>query len=244
MSVLLWPHVMCNKACIDFGRQYLSPEEIAGREVLEVGSYDDNGSLRSLIGSWRPARYVGADVYFGPGVDVVCDAESLVQRFGPDSFDVVLSTEMLEHVKDWRTVIANLKAVLRPSGSLLITTRSHGYPYHGAPFDCWRFEVDDMHAIFADFEIEAVESDALMPGVFIKARKPLAYTPVDLSAYAMHSMAVGRRAATVSDAELRRFMIAQNGLLKYAHLRLRQGVSSITPVPLKRLKRRVCGERI
>ena len=41
--------LMCNPACIDFGRQVLRPEMVEGKVVLEVGSYDGNGSLRGDV---------------------------------------------------------------------------------------------------------------------------------------------------------------------------------------------------
>ncbi|HXH23618.1 MAG TPA: class I SAM-dependent methyltransferase [Vicinamibacterales bacterium] len=235
---------MCNQACLEFARKHLTKDEVCGRDVLEVGSYDDNGSLRAVIEAWGPRRYVGVDIYYGPGVDVVCDAAAVAQRFGPGSFDLVVSTEMLEHVQDWRTVIRSMKAVLRPGGAVLITTRSNGYPYHGAPFDCWRFEVEDMKVIFGDFEIEAVEPDPLMPGVFVKARKPEHYAPADLGGYALYSMAAGARVAAVPPLALHRYLIEKNGAWRYANLRLRQTVSAFVPLPLKRLKRRLYGERV
>ncbi len=47
------------------------------------------------------------------GVDEVWDARYLSEKFGENSFDVVLSTEMLEYVDDWRKVITEMKRVLR-----------------------------------------------------------------------------------------------------------------------------------
>lgn len=79
---------------------------------------------------------------------------------------------MLEHVRDWHRVVINFKHVLRPGGSLLLTTRSYGFGYHGFPYDFWRYELSDLRQIFADFTIENLESDPLSPGVFLKARKP------------------------------------------------------------------------
>src|SRR4051812_44120921 len=83
----------------------LACDEINGLAVLEVGSRDVNGSVRPAIERSGPARYVGVDIEGGPGVDELCDASELVGRFGAGSFDVVVSTELVEHVRDWRRVV-------------------------------------------------------------------------------------------------------------------------------------------
>lgn len=103
---------MCNEMCIIFGATNLTKEEVEGKKIIEVGSYDMNASLRPIIESWTPAEYVGVDIKKGPGVDIVCGAEDIIERFGKESFDIVISTELLEHVKDWRKVILDA-SVLR-----------------------------------------------------------------------------------------------------------------------------------
>jgi SAM-dependent methyltransferase len=188
---------MCNQACLSFGYRNLGENEIRSKSVLEVGSRNMNGSLRSHVEAFGPASYLGVDVFPGPGVDEICDAEQLAERYGQDAFDLVISTEMLEHVCNWRQVIDNLKFVVRPGGVVLITTRSRGFPFHEAPYDFWRFEVSDMEAIFSDFEIENVESDPEEPGVFLKARKPRLYSAKDLSGYVLYSMTTGTHVHSV-----------------------------------------------
>ena len=147
-----------------------------------------------------PARYVGVDIFPGEGVDEICNAERLTERFGQESFDVVIATEMLEHVRNWREVIDNFKSVLRPDGILLITTRSRGFPFHEAPHDFWRYEVSDMEAIFSDFSIEVLETDPQEPGVFLKARKPAGCSAKDLSEYVLYSMVTGTYVHSVARA--------------------------------------------
>lgn len=179
---------MCNLSCLEFGHDNLTPSDIRGKSVIEVGSRNINGSLRPFVESLAPASYLGVDMVSGGGVDEVCEAGRLVERFGPESFDVLLSTEMLEHVHDWQRVIDNLKIALRPTGLLLVTTRSRGFPHHEAPYDFWRYEVSDMKEIFSDFMIEKLQPDPQEPGVFLKARKPLHYAGRDLSGYLLYSM--------------------------------------------------------
>ena len=97
-----------------------------------------------------PSEYLGVDAEAGIGVDEICWAEDIVGRFGEQSFDVVIATELLEHVADWRPVVENLKQVLHDGGVLVVTTRSEGFPYHAWPHDHWRYSIDDFRQIFAD----------------------------------------------------------------------------------------------
>jgi SAM-dependent methyltransferase len=160
-----------NIAVLEFFIENVQKEEFENKRILEVGSKYVNGSVRPLIEKFfNPKEYIGVDIEKGKFVDVVCDAENLVDYFGKETFDVVISTELLEHVKDWRKVINNLKEVLKPNGYIYITTRSKGFPYHGYPYDFWRYEVEDMKEIFKDFEIIKLEKDPEAPGVFLKAK--------------------------------------------------------------------------
>ena len=166
---------------IDFLKAHLSSEEVNGKRVAEIGSQDVNGTPRPVVLPLRPAAYIGVDFAPGAGVDVVADAKALTAKFGEGAFDIVISTEMLEHVEDWRSIIGQLKAITKPGGLLLITTRSPGFPYHPYPIDVWRYTLSDFHKIFKDMEIVAICSDWQVPGVFAKVRKPDLFVPCDLS---------------------------------------------------------------
>jgi SAM-dependent methyltransferase len=181
---------------LDFGRRQLVADDVAGQRVLEVGSrvvQSPDLTLRHHLESLRPASLVGVDAEPGFGVDRVLDAGELVAAFGLGSFDVVVCTELVEHVRDWRRVFHNLKAVLRPGGVLLLTTRSPGFPYHAWPHDYWRFTLDDLRAILADMQLEALESDPSAPGVLVKARKPEAFAERDLASFRLLAVVGGAR---------------------------------------------------
>jgi SAM-dependent methyltransferase len=196
---------MCTGSCLQFIADHLSAEEVRGKSCLEVGSLDVNGSARSLVTRFQPALYLGVDMQAGPGVDEVCGAEGLIPRFGLCSFDVVISTEMLEHVLDWRAVLHNLKGVLKPGGLMLITTRSFGFGYHAYPFDFWRYELEDMRTLFLDFDLHELLEDPVSPGVFVKAKKPCGFIESNLQDVALYSMVVRRRAANVTKQDIERF---------------------------------------
>ncbi|HZM72135.1 MAG TPA: methyltransferase domain-containing protein [Candidatus Polarisedimenticolia bacterium] len=195
---------MCSGFVIEFGRRCLTADLVAGRDVVEVGAFDVNGSLRPIVEALGPRSYVGVDITAGPGVDRVMDARNLVAELGPASADIVISTEMVEHVLDWHTVIQNLKGVLRPGGRLLLTTRSKGFGYHAWPYDFWRYELDDMRAIFGDMELLTLEPDPDAPGVFVFALRSSAIDPVTPE-LALYSMLTAKRQVGVSDVDIRRF---------------------------------------
>jgi SAM-dependent methyltransferase len=137
--------------------------------VLEVGSYDENGSVRRLF----RGPYLGIDSRPGPGVDTVMDGNLL--QLEDESVDVVVSTEMLEHDRFWWRSVEEMGRVLRPGGHLLLTTRSPGFPRHDYPADYWRFMPDSAAVIAAlalCHEVLAVEPDPETPGLFLHARKP------------------------------------------------------------------------
>ena len=186
---------MCNHACFDFSKRNFKEEYIRGKSIIEVGSMDVNGSLRAIVESARPSEYIGVDFQMGPGVDQVCKAEELIGKFGYNRFDGLICTEVLEHVEDWKNVIHNFKQIIKPGGILLITTVSSGYPYHGFPFDFWRYEISDMRRIFCDFDIKALENDPLTLGIFLLAVKPLTFVENEASNLNLYSIIPGVRAS-------------------------------------------------
>jgi SAM-dependent methyltransferase len=53
---------------------------------------------------------------------VVADALALEAQFGPNSFDVVVSSECIEHTPDPLAAVQQMAAVLRPAGWLALST--------------------------------------------------------------------------------------------------------------------------
>jgi len=95
---------------------------------------------------------------------------------------------MLEHVRDWRVAVSNIKNACKPNGIMLLTTQSLGSNYHAFPDDFWRYEISDMQNIFQDCKIEKLETDKVLPGVFIKATKPINFIEHDLFGYELYSV--------------------------------------------------------
>jgi hypothetical protein len=94
--------------------------------------------------------------------------------------------------------VSNLKNLLKPDGVLVVTTRSIGFPFHGWPFDFWRYEADDMRTIFSDLSIEGLEKDAEAPGIFMKARKRSPFVENDLRNHWLFSIIRLKRCKEIS----------------------------------------------
>lgn len=98
--------------------------------VLDLGGRDINGSIRDLLPN---AKWTGLDIAAGPGVDLVHDATTpWPDDF--DRFDLVVSTEVLEHVEQWAAILRTASQALEPDGpeALFVTCASTGRPQHGA----------------------------------------------------------------------------------------------------------------
>ena len=168
----------------------VSIDEFKDKDILDIGSYDVNGSLRSIIQPTLAVKsYLGTDILAGSGVDQIVSADCLLDKFGEKSFDIIICTEMLEHAYDWQTCIMNIKYLLRSNGMLILTTRSEGFPLHDFPDDYWRFSLDDMKYIFEDMIIENLCLDPQYLGVFIRVKKPDPWLHIqNLVGYDVYSM--------------------------------------------------------
>jgi SAM-dependent methyltransferase len=100
---------------------------IAGARLLEVGSYDVNGTVRQIFAG--TGDYVGVDLTEGPGVDRVCFGHEVDDADG--SFDLTISGECFEHDENWPKTFANMVRLTRPGGLVVFTCASRGRPEHG-----------------------------------------------------------------------------------------------------------------
>ena len=138
--------------------------------ILEVGSADVNGGVAGLF---SPRQYTGIDHQPGVGVDIVLSSHNLTGLFDPDSFDLVLCLEMLEHDPNPFLTLQQIAEVLAPDGAAIITARANGFPLHNEP-DLWRFMEDGMHALIeqAGLIVGDLQPDIQVDGWFAVAVKP------------------------------------------------------------------------
>jgi len=74
-----------------------------------------------------------------------------------DSYDIVLSGQVLEHVPRIWHWIEELSRVCVPGG-FVITINPVSWPYHEAPVDCWRVYPEGMKALYDEAGLNVVLS--------------------------------------------------------------------------------------
>lgn len=118
--------------------------ELAGASSTNQARLLDYGcALRPYERLFGPkVKYIGADLEGNSAADVWLRPDGSVPE--PDrSFDMVLSTQVLEHVSDPASYLLECFRVLRPGGALVLTT--HGLMYrHADPEDFWRWTRDGL----------------------------------------------------------------------------------------------------
>jgi SAM-dependent methyltransferase len=127
---------------------------VGGESLLDFGC--GNKPYRELF-SKKFGRHVGADIAGNSDADLVIGDDGRVPS-PAESFDGVLSSQVLEHVADPRLYLGEAYRLLRPGGSLILST--HGvWPYHPDPTDFWRWTKDGLLREIgrAGFEVRMVQ---------------------------------------------------------------------------------------
>lgn len=107
---------------------FLTEEMLQGKRTLDVGCGLGHFSERLVA---RGASVVACDI--GPRLlaltkkragceTVLADALNLVDAFGKESFDLVVSSECIEHTPDPGLALEQMAAVLKPGGRIAVST--------------------------------------------------------------------------------------------------------------------------
>ena len=129
--------------------------------VIDVGCGQQ--PLRGVVESGG-ARYVGFDVEQNAQgtVDVLgfLDQDLPASLTSERRYDVVLCTEVLEHVADWDTAFRNLSALVSPNGALIVTL-PFIFPLHMEPVDFLRGTPYVIERLAAKYGLAVIESQRL-----------------------------------------------------------------------------------
>jgi len=108
------------------------------------------------------ARYtdssVGIDVPTTQHEDTRIDvmANGMALPFDREAFDIVLCTEVMEHVPEPQKMLREIRRVLRPGGMAIMTT-PFMVPEHEQPWDFYRYTRFGLRYLAEQAELEVVE---------------------------------------------------------------------------------------
>ena len=125
-------------------------------KVLDVGSYDVNGSYRHLFAEEK-YLYTGLDMEDGSNVDLVLENPYDWDAIATDSFDVVISGQAIEHIEFFWITMSEMTRVLKKDG-LLCLIAPNGFREHRYPVDCYRFFTDGMVALARYVSLEPLHA--------------------------------------------------------------------------------------
>jgi len=94
-------------------------------DILEIGSYDVNGTIKNIF---PQSNITGYDLIPGPNVDVVYDGKEIKSK---EKFDISISCECFEHNPYYRENFLQMINLTKPSGLVIVTCASIGRLEHG-----------------------------------------------------------------------------------------------------------------
>lgn len=150
-----------HQTSMDTMRKFVRDNKLdEGKVVLDIGSYDYNGSYRMLFQSPK-SRYIGVDQQYGPGVDLIIDSPAW--DFLKD-VDAVISGQTFEHVENVSYLLMRIYEVLKPGGLICIITPSEG-PVHDYPKWFRNFTIKEMkdYVKTAGFIVDSCKIDKTPP---------------------------------------------------------------------------------
>lgn len=133
-------------------------EEIAASlpahsDVLDVGA--GRADFKDIFSNHE---YLAADIYPYPEIDLAVDLIKVVP-FLPESFDLVVLANVIEHVYEYRRLVNRCAGLLKPGGSLLITV-----PFllklHQEPVDFHRYTRYALAELAAENHLEVQRLEA------------------------------------------------------------------------------------
>lgn len=121
----------------------------------------------------RVARHFVMDIEPSESVDLVADARAM--PLAGQSVDVVLCTQVLEHIPEPVRVLDEIRRVLRPGGTLILSVPAI-FPQHGSPGDYWRYMPQGLAWLLRDYKTVKIRSESGTVGSFFLTLNMFLYT--------------------------------------------------------------------
>lgn len=146
-----------DQTSMDLMKEVVDKYELRDKIVVDIGSYDVNGTYRSLFSG----KYIGVDIIPGPNVDVLMGS-TLWGFIG--NVEAVISGQTIEHVADIPALMREIQRILKPGGLLCIIAPSEGPP-HDYPIWVGNFPEERMREVVnaGGFEILSCTVSDVLP---------------------------------------------------------------------------------
>mgnify|MGYP001371389399 FL=1 len=120
-----------NPKILDFGSQSLS-NHVSAKILLKKMSVKH--------------EYTGVDIEAGNNVNIVLEDPYSFKEISDNSYDIIISTSVFEHVEFFWLTYLEILRILKPNGVFYCNAPSNG-DFHKWPQDCWRFYPDSGTAL-------------------------------------------------------------------------------------------------
>lgn len=135
-------------------------KNLAGRSGLTLIDFGCGDMPYRALFAPQVSRYIAADLPGNPAATALITAEGRLNL--PDaSADLVLSSQVLEHVADPALYLSECSRVLKSGGRLFLSTHGSWW-YHPHPTDYWRWTGQGLQKTLRDAGFDQVELVGLM----------------------------------------------------------------------------------
>jgi ubiquinone/menaquinone biosynthesis C-methylase UbiE len=130
-----------------------------GDRVLDIGCGNKpyETYIRSLTKCKEKDFYLGCDVVQSSEnkVDVLCEATDIPEL--SEQYDVIICTQVIEHVFEHQKVLEEAWRLLKPGGRCIVSS-NFVWENHEAPYDFYRFTEDCFKTLLTTKNFEIKES--------------------------------------------------------------------------------------
>ncbi|MDL2207990.1 class I SAM-dependent methyltransferase [Parabacteroides sp. OttesenSCG-928-O15] len=155
-----------------------------GNRVLDIGCGNKpfENYIRGLTEEESKDSYIGCDLEQSSEekVDILCDATNIPLS---TAFDVVICTQLIEHVFDHQKVFEEAYRILNPGGFFIVSS-NFLWETHEAPYDFYRFTRFAFQKLLEKTGFEVIEGRAnggkwATIGQFLSIAGHIAHRPTD-----------------------------------------------------------------
>ena len=165
--------------------KYAEPYFVQGKKILEIGpagypTYYENVLNNNRIDTTYKVLDVSNKYISGAerNPNFIAAKDELNYPIDNNSFDIVLSDQVLAHVGYFWIWYGELIRITKPGGHI-ITINSYSYPPCPSPIDAWRVHSDGMLQLNKYYNLETVfcKTESLELDLYKIPRKPGYYYP-------------------------------------------------------------------